>query len=344
MPARRSPTTTATRTLALALACASGCGRHTASDPNVLRIGYLPNVTHEVALSAARRGTFERALAPVAVEWKAFGAGPALMEALFAGALDAGYVGPGPAENGYLRSGGQALVIVAGAASGGAALVVRAGLGIRGPSDLHGRTLASPQLGNTQDVALRSWLADQGLRTTDEGGDVRVMPIANSAVPGLMKRGDLDGAWVPEPWVTLLRQKLGAELLVDERTLWPGGRFATVELVAARDALAKKRDAFARLVAAHVDEIRFLRDHPDEGRRLVGEQLAATTGKKLPEPVLAASLATITPTWDPMPDVLARLAAQARRLTYLPAGDLSGLVDRSLLDAALAARHLEAAP
>jgi NitT/TauT family transport system substrate-binding protein len=322
-----------------ALVALAACGSRAATDPTIFRIGYLPNVTHSVALVAAHRGSFERALAPLTVEWKPFGAGPELMEALYAGALDAGYVGPGPAENGYLRSRGEVLVVVAGAASGGAALVVRGDARIYAPEDLHHKKLATPQLGNTQDVALRSWLMEQGLRSTDQGGDVLVMPIPNSTTAQLMQRGQLDGAWVPEPWVALLRldPKVHARVLVDERTLWPGGRFATTVLVANRPSLASKPEAMAKLVRAHVAELRWMRAHPAEARAAVGEQIKRVTGKALPPAVLAAALDDVEPTWDPLPDSLAKLAEQARRLRYLPDGDLSGLLDRSLLDAALAA-------
>lgn len=282
-----------------------------------LRIAYLANVTHEVALTARARGSFEKALAPLPVEWQAFGAGPQVIEALFAGAVDVAYLGPGPAEIGFVRSGGEALAIVSGAASGGAALVVRHG--IDRPDQLHGARLASPQIGNTQDVALRTWLAAQGLRTADLGGDVSVYPLRSSVVRSLMQRGDLDGAWVPQPWVASLVHQAGAHVLVDERTLWPEGRFPTTVLVATREALRDRADVVARLVAAHSAEVAWCRAHPDEARDLVAKELLATTGLRLPPAVLVDSLADIEPTDDPMPARLDDMARQAARLGYLPA-------------------------
>jgi NitT/TauT family transport system substrate-binding protein len=326
--------------LAAALALAAGCGARGESDPELIRIGFLPNVTHAVALSAKARGSFERALAPARVEWKPFHAGPQVVEAIYAGAIDAAYLGPGPAQNGFLRARGQELVMVAGSASGGAGLVVRRGLGIRSARDLHRRTVASPQLGNTQDVALRTWLAANDLRSTDRGGDVAVLPIENPNALTLMKRGQLDGAWVPEPWLTRLCDEAGGELLLDEAALWPesGGRFPTTVLVATPSALARKRPALERLVSAHVAEIEWLRAHGAEAPALIGDELARLSGKRFPDSLIRRALARVEPTWDPMLPALARQARDARALAYLPDGDLSSFFDRSLLDRALAAR------
>jgi NitT/TauT family transport system substrate-binding protein len=318
--------------LALA-ACGGRSGEH---DPTRLRIGYLANVTHAPALTAQQRGTFAAALAPVEVEWRAFGAGPSVVEAIYAGAIDVAYLGPGPAEMGYLRSKGQALQIIAGAASGGAALVVRSG--ITSPSDLHHKKVADPQIGNTQDVALRTWLEKNDLRSTDRGGDVMVLPMGNPDIFNLFRRGDIDGAWVPEPWVTRLETEAGGRVLVDERDLWPDGRFLTTVLVATRDALRWKRDAVAKLLGAHIDEICWIRSHPAEARDATRLALDRIGGKKLPKALIDRSLDRIDFTWDPMEPVLMHLADDARHLRYLPRGDLAQLVDRSLLDEALAAR------
>src|SRR4051812_48561899 len=184
-------------------AATTGCRdnkKDTAPTPTTLRLGFFPNLTHGAALVGLQHGDFAKALAPLSIDAKPFNAGPEAMEALFAGALDACYVGPAPAINGYLRSHGEALVIVAGAALNGAGLVVRKEANIHGPADLHGKKIASPQLGNTQDVALRMYLKDNGLASKDRGGDVQVMPLANADILALMKQKELDGAWVPEPW------------------------------------------------------------------------------------------------------------------------------------------------
>ncbi len=294
----------------------------------------LPTLVQAVPLVARQRGTFERALAPQPVVWRIFHSGPELVGALFAGAIDVGYVGPGPAINGYLRSRGEALVVLAGAASGGTAFVVRAG--IERVDELHGKTLASPQIGNTQDVALRTFLGANGLRTLEQRGDVRVLPVVSAEVLQLMQRGELDGAWVPEPWVTLLEQA-GAHVLIDERSLWPGGRFPTALLVA-----RPQHQGIAQVVAAHVDEVAWIQSHPADAHRWIRKALHDLGGKPMALEWVARAMGRIAVTWDPMPKVLLRLADQARQLGYLPPGDLSGLVDRSLLDHALTDRHLSA--
>ena len=170
-----------------------------------VRAGFFPNISHPQALVGKAQGTFERSLGPgFRVEWKQFNAGPSVIEAIFAGALDLAYIGPSPTLNGYIQSHGDALRVVGGACSGGASLVVREGAGIAKASDFHGKRVASPQLGNTQDVALRAWLHSQGLATTDKGGDVQVLPLANPDQLTLFLKGELDAAWAPEPWATRL--------------------------------------------------------------------------------------------------------------------------------------------
>jgi NitT/TauT family transport system substrate-binding protein len=199
--------------LAAALLVAA-CARRDEGRP--LRLGYFPNVTHAQALVGVADGTFARALGGK-LETRTFNAGPAAMEALLAGDLDASYVGPGPAVIAYLRSKGEGLRVVAGAVSGGAVLVVR---DARGPADLAGKRVASPQLGNTQDVALRTWLRANGLGTDGGPRGVEVTPLANTEIRSMFERGELAGAWVPEPWGARLVHDAGGRILVDERSLW----------------------------------------------------------------------------------------------------------------------------
>ena len=176
-----------------------------AGAQTVLRVGAFPNITHPQAMVGKNNGWFEKAMGPqVKIEWKSFNAGPSAIEALFAGAIDMTYIGPNPAISGYVRSNGEALRIVAGATSGGAALVVRSDSGIQKPEDFHGKKVASPQMGNTQDVALRAWLKAHGMKSADKGGDVQVIPLANPDQLTLFIKKELDGAWAPEPWATRL--------------------------------------------------------------------------------------------------------------------------------------------
>jgi NitT/TauT family transport system substrate-binding protein len=214
------------------LAAATACDR--TPDGSVLRLGYLTNVTHAPALTGIESGRFAAALRPVRLEPHSFNAGPAAMEALLAEALDVAYLGPSPAVAGFLRSRGQAACVVAGATSGGASFVVRAAAGIHGPGDLHHKRIATPQLGNTQDIALRTYLRENGLAPTERGGDVQVTPLGNPDIMGQFQLGHLDGAWVPEPWATRLQIEAGGVLLFDERDRWTGRRFATTVVVARR--------------------------------------------------------------------------------------------------------------
>src|SRR6267378_5914262 len=180
----------------------------TASAQTVIHVGAFPNITHAQAMVGKANGWFEKRMGPkVTIDWKTFNAGPSAIEALFAGAIDMTYIGPNPAISGYVRSNGEALRIVAGATSGGAALVVRNDSGIQKPEDFHGKKVASPQMGNTQDVALRAWLIAHGMKSTDKGGDVQVIPLANPDQLTLLMKKELDAAWAPEPWAICLRPR-----------------------------------------------------------------------------------------------------------------------------------------
>jgi NitT/TauT family transport system substrate-binding protein len=312
-------------------------------SPGRLRLGFFPTLTHAAALVGIRRGDFQRALGSTAFEVKAFAAGPEAMEALFAGAIDAGYVGPMPALNGYLRSQGRALKIVAGAASGGAGFVVRRAAHIERAEDLHRKRLASPELGNTQDLALRLYLAEQGLNPREVGGDVQMVPVANADILQLMKSNQIDGAWVPEPWLTRLIHEAGGRLFLDERERWPSGRFATAVLVVSRRLLDERPDVAMQLVAAHVAVVRWIRAHPDEARAAVGEEIKARLGKALSAEELVEAFGHVEVTYDPLVQTLDQLSAGGRRLGYLPREpSIEGILDHRILDAALArqpARH-----
>ena len=258
-----------------------------------------------------------------------FNAGPAAMEALLAGELDASYVGAGPAVIAYLRSRGEGLRVVAGAVSGGAVLVVR---DARRPEDLVGKRVGSPQLGNTQDVALRTWLRAHGLSDQRGPRGVEVTPLANPDLLTMFARGDLAGAWVAEPWGARLVAEAGGRILLDERTLWEGGRFPTTILVVSRRALERRRAEVAALVGAHVALTRRWREHPADFGRLVNEGYGRRTGKPLPDAVLKDALSRLEPFDDPMAPQLARMAQEAQALGFAPPGDVSGMVDRKLLE------------
>jgi NitT/TauT family transport system substrate-binding protein len=319
------------------------CGQDAASAPPRLRLAYFPNVTHAVALAGTARGSFQAALGPeVALEVTLFNAGPAMIEAIFADEVDIGYIGPNPAINGYVRSNGQALRIIAGAASGGAALVVHPAAAISAPADLAGRRLATPQLGNTQDVALRSYLLEHGLADAEHGGDVTIMPIRNPDIVSLFQRGDLDGAWVAEPWAARLVYEQGAVIFLDERDLWPDGRFISAHVIVRTGFLSERPELVAAFLRAHVQTVAELQADPDGAKALVNQEIARITGVPLPAPVLDQAMATLEFTYDPLAATLFVSAERAFALGFLGSRspDLSGIYALAPLNAILAEQGL----
>jgi NitT/TauT family transport system substrate-binding protein len=291
-------------------ACGGGDGTPT------LRLGYFPNITHAPALLGVEDGTFARHLGATRLETFTFNAGPAAIEALLSGSLDASYVGPNPAINAYVKSRGEAVRIVAGATSGGAFLIVRPE--ISGAADLRGKQVASPQLGGTQDVALRTWLATQGLASdTAGGGDVSVVPQENAQTLERFRSGDLAGAWVPEPWASRLVLEGGGKVLVDERDLWPGRQYTTTVLLVRREFLERHPDRVDALLRGHVEVTRWLATHPDEARTRVNAVLEKLIGKPIGDAVIARAFASLTFTTDPQMTALAKAAADAAALGLL---------------------------
>jgi len=283
-----------------------------------LRLGYFPNVTHAPAIVGIRRGTFEEALgANGSLETTPFNAGPSAIEALFAGEIDATFIGPNPAINGFVQSNGEALRIVAGSTSGGALFIVRPDAGIETPADLSGKKIASPQLGNTQDVALRAYLLDNGLAAQENGGDVQVIPTANPDILTLFQNGDIDGAWVPEPWATRLVQEAGGEVFLDERDLWPNGDFVTVHLIVSTDFLEEHPDVVENLVRAQVETVRWVNENAEEAKTLVNEGIEEATQAALSRAVIDASWENLRFTFDPIASSLRESAAAAFELDFL---------------------------
>jgi NitT/TauT family transport system substrate-binding protein len=330
------------------LATLAACGGSSAADdsasggaPSELRLGYFANVTHAAALIGVQQGFFADELGDTKLSTQVFNAGPDEVEALFAGGLDAAYIGPSPTINAYGQSDGDAIRIIAGAASGGAQLVVRDG--INTPADLEGTTLASPQLGNTQDVALRTWLTKQGLKNSvDGGGDVTVTPTANADVPNLFDSGELDGAWVPEPTASLLVLEHKGHVLVDEKDLWPQGQFVTTQLIVRTEFLEKDPDAVAALLRGHVKAVEFAQNDPDGAKKAVNAALDAAGGKSLKDPVLERAWGELTVTYDPIASALETSAKNAVAAgTTEKQVDLEGIYDLRPLNAILKDQNLE---
>ncbi|MWB99781.1 ABC transporter substrate-binding protein [Agromyces seonyuensis] len=303
-------------------------------------LGYFANVTHAPALVGLEEGFFADALGGTELSTEVFNAGPAAIEALTAGAIDVAYIGPNPSINTFIQSGGQSARIVAGAAVGGAALVVRDG--IDSPADLEGATLATPQLGNTQDVALRAWLADEGYETdTSGGGDVAITPTENAQTLTLFQQGEIDGAWLPEPWVSRLVVDAGAHVLVDEADLWEDGAFPTTVLLVNADFLAAHPQTVEALLEGHLAALGWLAEHPDEAAGVINAKLEADTGKGLEPAVIDRALEHVAFDADPHAETFETLVANGLEAGTQKDGSIDGLFDLSLLNGLLEADGAE---
>jgi len=308
------------------------------SQTTVIRVGAFPNITHPQAMIGKANGWFEKAMGPkVKIEWKTFNAGPSAIEALFAGAIDMTYIGPNPTISGYVRSQGEALRVVAGAAGGGASLIVRNDSGINKPEDFHGKRVASPQLGNTQDVALRAWLQTHGMKPMSKGGDVQVLPMANADQLTLFVKKQLDAAWAPEPWATRLIREGNGRLFLDERTLWPNGQFVVTNLIVSTKFLREHPDTVKNWVRGQVELTDWIRDHQPEAKKLIDEQIQRETGKALPPQVIDEALRRMEITDDPIRSSLLKSAQWAFQAGFLGSKmpDLTGLHDLTLLNQVL---------
>ncbi len=313
----------------------------------MIRAGHFPNITHAQGLIGQATGWFDKAVGPQArVEWKVFNAGPSAIEALYAGELDLTYIGPNPTITGYVRSRGEALRVVAGATSGGALLVVREDSGIRTPEDFHGKKIASPQMGNTQDVALRAWLAQHNLKLRERGGDVQVIPVSNADQLTLFLRKQIDGAWAPEPWASRLIGEAQGRVFLDERDLWPNGRFVTTNLIVSTKFLNAHRDLVKKWVKAHVDLTEWINKNLPESKRILDDEIKKETGKALPPALIDASFAHLELTWDPVRSSLLQSAKMAFDAGFLgrEMPDLSGLYDLSLLNEVLKEENKKSVP
>jgi len=316
-----------------------------ASAQTVIHVGAFPNITHSQAMVGKASGWFEKRMGPkVTIDWKSFNAGPSAIEALFAGAIDMTYIGPNPAISGYVRSNGEALRIVAGATSGGAALVVRNDSGIQKPEDFHGKKVASPQMGNTQDVALRAWLIAHGMKSTDKGGDVQVIPLANPDQLTLFMKKELDGAWAPEPWATRLIREGNGRLFLDERELWPNGQFVTSHLIVRTQFLKEHPDLVKDWIRAHVEVTEWIGSHLPEAKKLLNQQIKKETGKPLADALLDDAFGRMTVTYDPLRSSLMTATKSAFDAGFLgrQMPDLSSLYDLSLLNQVLAEKGKKA--
>jgi NitT/TauT family transport system substrate-binding protein len=335
-PATRIVAAAALAIVTLTVTSAVAAAKTAKGEPVTLRLGYFANVTHAPALVGVEGGILTKKLGKnVTLQLKVFNSGTEAVESIQAGALDASYIGPSPTITAWSQF-DKGVRVVSGAASGGAYLVVKPD--IKNAADLEGKTVATPQLGNTQDVALRTWLKKNGLSTdTAGGGDVSVRPQDNATTLNAFKTGDIAGAWVPEPWATRLVTEGGGKVLVDEATLWPTGQYVTTQVIVTSGFLKDHPDVVQQLVNAQVAANDYIKTNTADAESLVQQGIQKATGKPIAGDLVIASFKNIEFTNDPIASSLAKVNKQQKALGFPAATSLKGLYDLSFLNKALKA-------
>jgi NitT/TauT family transport system substrate-binding protein len=293
-----------------------------------LRLGYFANVTHAAAVYGVSKGIFQKELGSTTLKTSVFNAGPAAIEALRGGSLDAAFLGPNPAINGFTQTDGKLLRIVAGTTSGGASLVVKSD--ITDVAQLKGKTIATPQLGNTQDVAAKAYFKEKGV-------DAKILNQENSQTLDTFKSGDIDGGWVPEPWASRLVLDGGGKVLVNEKDLWPNGQFVTTHLVVSQTFLAEHPTTVEALLKGLIESTNEVATKSQEVQDAVNAQIKTDTGKSLKPAILASAFEQLTPTVDPIASSLKTSAEHAVEVRVSKEADLTGIYDLTLLNKLLAA-------
>ena len=285
---------------------------------NKIRIAYFPNIGHAIPIVGIEKGFFEESIGnQTKIETRVFDSGPQAIESLFANSIDLAYVGPGPAINGFLNSDNHNVKILAGAASGGASFIVHPNSEINSVSDFAGKKIATPQIGNTQDVSLRHYLSENGLKPAEKGGSVIVYNISNPDIYTLFVKGDIDGAWVPEPWATILETELGGKRLFHEEELWPNKEFASVLLIANADYVEKNPIIIANFLRSHYETVTWINTNPVETRIVFNNFLNSYLGQSLSDDVIDIALSNLVITADPKPNSIFSFAERADALGYL---------------------------
>ncbi|MFF0201243.1 aliphatic sulfonate ABC transporter substrate-binding protein [Streptomyces sp. NPDC005017] len=315
-------------------AAAAGAEKLSADE---VRIGYFPNLTHATALVGVQEGLLQKELGGTSIKASTFNAGPSEIEALNAGSIDIGWIGPSPSINGYTKSKGKNLRIIGGSASGGVKLVVNPDK-IKSLKDLKGKKIATPQLGNTQDVAFLNWIADQGWKVDAESGrgDVSVVRTDNKITPDAYKSGSIDGAWVPEPTASKLVAE-GAKVLLDESTLWPDKKFVITNIIVSQKFLKEHPDVVEAVLRGSVKTNQWINANPDQAKASANEALKELSGKALPAEVLDPAWKSITFLDDPLASTLSSQAEHAVKAGLLEEPDLKGIYDLTHINKVLEA-------
>jgi NitT/TauT family transport system substrate-binding protein len=285
---------------------------------NKIRVAYFPNVNHVVPIIVIEKGTFQNKIGNITViEPVLFDAGPQVIESLFAGSIDIAYVGPGPEINGFLKSESHNVKILSGAASGGASFIVHPNSKIDSVADFEGKRIAAPQIGNTQDISLRIYLSENGLKPAEKGGSVTVLNLSNSDIYTLFAKGDIDAAWVPEPTATILVQQLDGKRLFNEEELWPDHRFASVLLIAREEYVNQNPELINKWLEAHHQTVDWINSNPEQTRIIFLEFMKKETGKSLPDDLIDEALSNLEITSDPIASSIHTFAKRADSLGYL---------------------------
>jgi NitT/TauT family transport system substrate-binding protein len=302
-----------------------------------VKIGYFGNLTHATALVGVQKGFFQKSLGGTQAKYQIFNAGPSEIEALNSGSIDIGWIGPSPAINGYTKSDSKSLRIVGGSASGGVKLVVDPKK-IKSLQDVKGKKIATPQLGNTQDVALLNWIAEQGWKVDAQSGkgDVSVVRTDNKITPDAFKSGSIDGAWVPEPTASKLVAE-GGKVLLDESSLWPDKKFVITNVIVSQKFLKEHPDAVAAVLRGSVETNKWINANPDQAKAAANQQLATDSGKALPAKVLDPAWKSIQFTDDPLASTLNTEAQHAVKAGLLNDPKLDGIYDLTPLNKVLKA-------
>ena len=318
----------------------------TAPSANTLRLGFFPNVTHAQALFGIATDIYRQSLRQTlgvdfALQPRAFNAGPTAIQALLANQVDLVFVGPSPTLSGLSAAGPDELRVIAGAASGGASFVIQPSMSLATDADFGGKKFATPQLGNTQDIALKHYLLTRGHQTRDRGGDVDVINAPNADILTLFQLGQIDGAWVPEPWATRLIVEASARLFLDERSVWSNGQFVTTHLVTTKRYLDGHRDILKTFLGAYVNvTLRLQRATPSDLITVNG-QITNVTGIHLSQDTVDRAFLNLNVTYDPIGSSLVAYLTWAKDLGFIqPGTDASSLYDLTLLNEILRAKGL----
>ena len=301
-----------------------------------IRVAFFPSIGHIIPIVGLEEKIFEKGIGEEKqIETKLFDSGPQVIESIFSGSIDVAYVGPGPIINGFLKSDGKDIKILSGAASGGASFIIQPNSGLESLENFDGKRIASPQISNSQDVSLRHYLESHGFKSVEKGGTVFVLNISNPDIYTLFAKGDIDGAWVPEPWATILVQELDGIRLFNEEKLWPNEEFASVLLIVRTEYLENNPETIQKWVESHEKTVTWINANPDKSKSLFSSFLIDYMGKSLPTKIIDESFSNITITSDPIKNSVIIFAERADSLGYLGRSgyNLDGIFYNAVLNA-----------